>query len=179
MLFEGYNYEDSVIISERVVRDDLLTSVHIREHSVEIRDTELGPEIISADIPHVGDRILQKLNTEGIVRTGVKVRSGDILVGVVAPRGEQELTAEERLLRAIFGEASSDIRDNSLRLPHGEEGIVIKTQLLDSANDDKLPPGVLKQVKVWVAKTKKISYGDKISGRHGDKNTVDSTYLLP
>lgn len=172
MLFEGYNYEDSVVISERVVKDDLLTSVHIREHAVEIRDTELGPEMITSDIPHVGDRILQKLGSEGIVRTGVKVGSGDILVGVVAPRGEQELTAEERLLRAIFGESSSDIRDNSLRLPHGEEGIVIRTQLLDSANDDKLPPGVLKQVKVWVAKTKKINYGDKISGRHGDKNTV-------
>lgn len=172
MLFEGYNYEDSVVISERVVKDDLLTSVHIREHTVEIRDTELGPEMITADIPHVGDRILQKLGTEGIVRTGVKVGSGDILVGVVAPRGEQELTAEERLLRAIFGEASSDVRDNSLRLPHGEEGIVIKTQVLDAANDDKLSPGVLKQVKVWVAKTKKLGYGDKISGRHGDKNTV-------
>lgn len=172
MLFEGYNYEDSVIISERIVKEDLLTSVHIREHSVEIRDTELGPEIITADIPHVGDRILQKLDAEGIVRTGVKVRSGDILVGVVAPRGEQELTAEERLLRAIFGESSSDVRDNSLRLPHGEEGIVIKTRLLDTASGDKLPPGVLKQVKVWVAKTKKINYGDKISGRHGDKNTV-------
>ncbi len=172
MLFEGYNYEDSVVISERVVKDDLLTSVHIREHSVEIRDTELGPEMITADIPHVGDRILQKLGMDGIVRTGVKVGSGDILVGVVAPRGEQELTAEERLLRAIFGEASSDVRDNSLRLPHGEEGIVIKTQVLDAAQDDKLSPGVLKQVKVWVAKTKKIGYGDKISGRHGDKNTV-------
>lgn len=172
MLFEGYNYEDSVIISERVVKDDLLTSVHIREHSVEIRDTELGPEMITADIPHVGDRILQKLTESGIVREGVKVGSGDILVGVVAPRGEQELTAEERLLRAIFGEASSDIRDNSLRLPHGEEGIVIKTQLLEASKGDKLGPGVLQQVKIWVAKTKKISFGDKIAGRHGDKNTV-------
>ncbi|MCK9368809.1 DNA-directed RNA polymerase subunit beta [Candidatus Dojkabacteria bacterium] len=172
MLYEGFNYEDSVVISERVVKDDLLTSVHIREHSVEIRDTELGPEIITADIPHVGDRILQKLDEMGVVRTGVKVRSGDILVGVVAPRGEQELTAEERLLRAIFGEASSDIRDNSLRLPHGEEGVVIKTQLLSVEKGDKLAPGVLQQVKIWVAKTKKINFGDKISGRHGDKNTV-------
>jgi DNA-directed RNA polymerase subunit beta len=172
MLYEGFNYEDSVVISERVVKDDLLTSIHIREHSVEVRDTELGPEIISADIPHVGDRILQKLDAGGIVRTGVKVKSGDILVGVVAPRGEQELTAEERLLRAIFGEASSDIRDNSLRLPHGEEGVIINTQLLSVEKGDKLGPGVLQQVKIWVAKTKKINFGDKISGRHGDKNTV-------
>ncbi|KKR05536.1 MAG: DNA-directed RNA polymerase subunit beta [candidate division WS6 bacterium GW2011_GWF2_39_15] len=172
MFYDGYNYEDSVIISERVVKDDLLTSVHIREHTVEVRDTELGAEIITADIPHVNERILQKLDDRGIVRTGVRVKSGDILVGVVAPRGEQELTAEERLLRAIFGEASSDVRDNSLRLPHGESGIVIHTQVLSSENDDKLAPGVLHEVKVWVAKTKKISYGDKISGRHGDKNTV-------
>ncbi len=172
MFYEGYNYEDSVIISERVVKEDLLTSIHIREHSYEVRDTELGPEIVTADIPHVNDRILQKLDMEGIVRKGVRVQSGDILVGVVAPRGEQELTAEERLLRAIFGEASSDVRDNSLRLPHGEEGIVIHTQILSTENDDKLAPGVLKEVKVWVARTKKINYGDKISGRHGDKNTV-------
>ncbi|MBI2357262.1 DNA-directed RNA polymerase subunit beta [Candidatus Dojkabacteria bacterium] len=172
MFYDGYNYEDSVIISERVVKEDLLTSIHIREHTVEVRDTELGAEVITADIPHVNERILQKLDDRGIVRTGVRVKSGDILVGVVAPRGEQELTAEERLLRAIFGEASSDVRDNSLRLPHGESGIVIHTQILSSDKDDKLSPGVLHEIKVWVAKTKKISYGDKISGRHGDKNTV-------
>lgn len=172
MSFEGYNYEDSVIISERIVREDLLTSVHIREHKVEIRETELGPETITADIPHVSDRVLQKLDINGIVRNGMRVRSGDILVGVVAPRGEQELTAEERLLRAIFGEASSDVRDNSLKLPHGEGGIILKTQVLSSEDGDKLPPGVLKQVKVWVARTKKISLGDKISGRHGDKNII-------
>ena len=172
MFYDGYNYEDSVIISERVVKDDLLTSVHIREHSVEIRDTELGPEIITADIPHVNERILQKLDEKGIVRSGVRVKAGDILVGVVAPRGETELTAEERLLRAIFGESSSDVRDNSLRLPHGESGIVIHTQVLSADKDDKLSPGVLQEVKVWVAITKKISYGDKIAGRHGDKNTV-------
>jgi len=130
MFYEGYNYEDAVVISERAVRDDLLTSVHIREHKVEVRDTELGAEVITADIPHVNDRILQKLDMIGIVREGVKVKAGDILVGVVAPRGEKELTAEERLLRAIFGESASDVRDNSLRLPHGEEGIVIHTQRL-------------------------------------------------
>lgn len=172
MFYEGYNYEDAVVISERVVRDDLLTSVHIREHKVEVRDTELGPEVITADIPHVNDRILQKLDMLGIIREGMKVKAGDILVGVIAPRGEKELTAEERLLRAIFGESASDVRDNSLRLPHGEEGIVIHTQRLSTDKGDKLPPGVLEEVKVWVADTKKLGYGDKISGRHGDKNTV-------
>lgn len=172
MFYEGYNYEDSVIISDRVVRDDLLTSVHIREYSVDIRDTELGPEIITADIPHVNDRVLQKLDAQGIVRSGVPVKSGDILVGVVAPRGEKELTAEERLLRAIFGESASDVRDNSLRIPHGEEGIVIRSLVLSADQGDKLQPGVLHQVKVWVANTKKLGFGDKIAGRHGDKNTV-------
>ncbi len=172
MFYEGYNYEDAVVISERVVREDLLTSVHVREHKIEVRDTELGPELITADIPHVNDRILQKLDMAGIVREGVKVKAGDILVGVIAPRGEKELTAEERLLRAIFGESASDVRDNSLRLPHGEEGIVIHTQRLSANKGDKLPPGVLEEVKIWVADTKKLGYGDKISGRHGDKNTV-------
>ncbi|MHC1716560.1 MAG: DNA-directed RNA polymerase subunit beta [Candidatus Dojkabacteria bacterium] len=172
MFFEGYNYEDSVIISERIVRDDLLTSIHIREYSVDIRDTELGPEIITADIPHVNEKVLQKLDSLGVVRSGVRVKSGDILVGVVAPRGEKELTAEERLLRAIFGESASDVRDNSLRIPHGEEGIVTRSQVLSADKGDKLSPGVLHQVKVWVANTKKIDFGDKIAGRHGDKNTI-------
>ena len=172
MFYEGYNYEDSVIISDRIVKDDLLTSVHIREYSVDIRDTELGPEIITADIPHVNDKVLQKLDSLGVVRSGVRVKSGDILVGVVAPRGEKELTAEERLLRAIFGESASDVRDNSLRIPHGEEGIVVRSQVLSADKGDKLSPGVLHQVKVWVANTKKIDFGDKIAGRHGDKNTI-------
>jgi DNA-directed RNA polymerase subunit beta len=172
MFYEGYNYEDSVIISERIVRDDLLTSIHIREYNVDIRDTELGPEVITADIPHVNDKVLQKLDSLGIVRSGVRVKSGDILVGIVAPRGEKELTAEERLLRAIFGESASDVRDNSLRIPHGEEGIVIRSQVLSADKGDKLSPGVLHQVKVWVANTKKIDFGDKIAGRHGDKNTI-------
>jgi len=172
MFYEGYNYEDSVTISERIVTDDILTSVHIREHKIQVRDTELGPETITPDIPHVSDRILQKLDIRGIVREGEKVIAGDILAGVVAPRGEKELTAEERLLRAIFGESASDVRDNSLRLPHGEEGIVVRTQVLSADEGDKLRPGVLKEIKIWVAKTKKLDYGDKISGRHGDKNTV-------
>jgi DNA-directed RNA polymerase subunit beta len=172
MFYEGYNYEDSVIISERIVRDDLLTSIHVREHTVQVRDTELGAETITADIPHVNDRILQKLDMQGIVRTGVKVKAGDILVGVVAPRGEKELTAEERLLRAIFGESASDVRDNSLRMPHGEEGIVVRSQILSADRGDKLQPGVLHEVKVWVADTKKVDFGDKLAGRHGDKNTI-------
>ena len=172
MFYEGYNYEDSIIISERIVRKDLLTSIHIREHTVSVRDTELGPEVITADIPHVNERILRKLDATGIIRSGVKVKSGDILVGVVAPRGEKELTAEERLLRAIFGESASDVRDNSLRIPHGEEGIVIRSQTLSADRGDKLRPGVLHEVRVWVANTKKIDFGDKIAGRHGDKNTI-------
>jgi DNA-directed RNA polymerase subunit beta len=164
MFYEGYNYEDSVIISERIVRNDLLTSIHIREHTVSVRDTELGPEVITADIPHVNERVLKKLDEFGIIRPGVKVKSGDILVGVVAPRGEKELTAEERLLRAIFGESASDVRDNSLRIPHGEEGIVVRSQILSADKGDKLRPGVLHEVRVWVANTKKIDFGDKISG---------------
>ncbi len=172
MFYEGYNYEDSVIISDRIFREDLLTSIHIKEYPIDVRDTELGPEIITADIPNVNDRILNKLDEQGIVRIGAKVTAGDILVGVVAPRGEKELTAEEKLLRAIFGEAASDVRDNSLRVPHGEAGIVINVQVLSSDKNDKLSPGVLHQVKVWIADTKKINYGDKIAGRHGDKSTI-------
>ncbi len=172
MFYEGYNYEDSVIISERIFKEDLLTSIHIKEYTIDVRDTELGPEVITGDIPNVNERILNKLDDQGIVRIGAKVASGDILVGVVAPRGEKELTAEEKLLRAIFGEAASDVRDNSLRVPHGEAGIVINVQVLSVDKNDKLTPGVLHQVKVWIADTKKINYGDKIAGRHGDKSTI-------
>jgi DNA-directed RNA polymerase subunit beta len=172
MFYEGYNYEDSAVISERLVRDDLLTSVHVKEHVVQIRDTELGPETLTKDIPHVSERILAKLDEFGVVRLGARVGAGDILSGVVGPRGEQELTAEEKLLRAIFGESATDVRDVSLRMPNGEKGIVIRTQILSVENEDKLMPGVLKEVKVWVAETKKINYGDKIAGRHGDKSTI-------
>ncbi|HEQ65336.1 MAG TPA: DNA-directed RNA polymerase subunit beta [bacterium] len=172
MFYEGANYEDSAVISERLVKNDALTSVHIKEYSAEVRDTELGPEVLTADIPHVSDRILNKLDSNGVVRIGSRVVPGDILTGVVAPRGEKELTAEERLLRAIFGDASSDVRDNSLRLPNGDKGIVIATNVLSVEDGEKLPPGVLKKIKVWVAQTKKIDYGDKLSGRHGDKSTI-------
>lgn len=174
MFYDGYNYEDSLIVSERIVRDDLLTSVHIKEYDVELRDTELGPEVLTPDIPHVGEQILKNLNEDGIVRVGARVHGSDILAGVVAPRGEKELTAEEKLLRAIFGESAADVRDNSLRVPHGSKGIVVKTQLLSVEDGDKLHPGVLKQIRVWVAETKAIDYGDKLSGRHGDKNTIAS-----
>jgi len=172
MFYEGYNYEDSAVISEKLVKQDLLTSVHVKEHVIQIRDTELGPEMVTKDIPHVSERVLSKLNEDGVVRVGARVGAGDILSGVVGPRGEQELTAEEKLLRAIFGESATDVRDVSLRMPNGEKGIVIKTQVLSVENDDKLMPGVLKEVKVWVAETKKINYGDKIAGRHGDKSTI-------
>lgn len=172
MFYEGFNYEDSLIISDRIVRSDLLTSIHIKEYTVDLRDTELGPEMLTSDIPHVSERILQNLDFDGVVRVGSRVTSGDILAGVVAPRGEQELTAEERLLRAIFGKSASEVRDVSMRMPNGSKGIVVNTQTLSIDNDDKLKPGVLKQVKVWVAETKKLDYGDKVSGRHGDKNTV-------
>ncbi len=172
MFYEGYNYEDSVIISDKVFKDDLLTSTHIKEYPIDVRETELGSETITADIPNVNDRILKKLDANGIVRVGAKVTAGDILVGVVAPRGEKELTAEEKLLRAIFGEAASDVRDNSLRVPHGEAGIVINVQVLSTDKGDKLNPGVLHQVKVWIADTKNVNYGDKIAGRHGDKSTI-------
>jgi len=177
MVFEGYNYEDGIVISERLVREDILTSVHVKEYIQDIRETKLGDEQITRDIPNVGEHALRNLNEEGIVRVGASVGSQDILVGIIAPKGETELTAEEKLLRAIFGEYARDVRDNSLRLPHGDEGIVIGVQLLDKAKGDKLNPGVIKQVKVWVARTSKISVGDKLTGLHGDKGVVSR--ILP
>lgn len=172
MVYEGYNYEDAVVVSERLVRDDVLTSVHISEYVRDVRETKLGPEQITTDIPNVGTYTLRNLGENGIVRIGARVEPRDILVGVIAPKGETELTAEEKLLRAIFGEYARDVRDNSLRLPHGEKGIVIDTQVLDKESAAKLNPGVLKQVKVWVARTHKISIGDKLTGRHGDKGVI-------
>lgn len=177
MVFDGYNYEDGIIISERLVKEDVLTSVHIKEYVQDIRETKLGDEQVTRDIPNVGEFALRNLNDEGIVRVGASVKSQDILVGIIAPKGETELTAEEKLLRAIFGEYARDVRDNSLRLPHGDKGIVIGVQVLDKAKGDKLNPGVLKQVKVWVAKTAKISIGDKLTGIHGDKGVVSK--ILP
>ncbi len=172
MFFEGYNYEDSTIISDRLIKDDVLTSIHVKEYSASIMATDLGNEMLTCDIPFVNERVLQKLNENGVVRVGERVIEGDILAGIVAPRGERELTAEERLLKAIFGESSKDVKDNSLRVPNGEKGVVIKTQILDADEGEKLPPGVLKKIKVWLAQTKQIDYGDKLAGRHGDKATI-------
>jgi len=177
MVYEGYNYEDAIVISERLVKDDVLTSVHISEYVRDVRETKLGPEQITTDIPNVGTYTLRNLNESGIVRIGARVEPRDILVGVIAPKGETELTAEEKLLRAIFGEYARDVRDNSLRLPHGERGIVIDTQILNKDSGAKLNPGVLQQVKTWVARTHKTSIGDKLTGRHGDKGCISK--ILP
>lgn len=172
MIFEGYAYEDGFLISERLLRNDVLTSIHIKKYEHEIQETELGPEQLTNDIPNVSERALRNLDAEGIVRVGSQVQSGDVLVGTIAPKGEQELTAEERLLRAIFGEHARDVRDNSLKVPHGQGGVVINTKILSVDDGDKLPTGVIKQVNVWVAQTKQISRGDKLAGKHGDKGTI-------
>ncbi|MBP9758580.1 DNA-directed RNA polymerase subunit beta [Candidatus Dojkabacteria bacterium] len=177
MIYEGFNYEDGIIISDKLVKEDLLTSIHIKEYIQDIRDTKLGKEQITADIPNVGEYLLRNLDESGIVRVGASVSNKDILVGIVAPKGEVELTAEEKLLRAIFGEYARDVRDNSLKMPHGDRGIVIGVQVLDKDKGDKLNPGVLKQVKVWVARTQKISVGDKLTGIHGDKGVISK--ILP
>lgn len=172
MHMDGFNYEDAIVVSERLVRDDLLTSVHIHEYTQEIRETKLGNELITSDIPNVSEFALRNLDETGVVRIGANVEPGDVLVGIIAPKGESELTAEEKLLRAIFGEYARDVRDNSLRLPHGERGVVIKIQVLDRDSGSKLNAGVLKQVKVWVASTHKISVGDKLTGFHGGKGVI-------
>jgi len=172
MSYEGYNYDDGIVISERLVRDDVFTSIHIKEYIQDIRETKLGDEQITRDIPNVGEFALRNLDDRGIVRVGASVEAQDILVGIIAPKGETELTAEEKLLRAIFGEYARDVRDNSLRVPHGDKGIVIGVQVLDKENGDKLNPGVLRQVKVWVARTSKIEIGDKLTGLHGDKGVI-------
>ncbi|RMD77307.1 DNA-directed RNA polymerase subunit beta [Candidatus Dojkabacteria bacterium] len=177
VVYEGYNYEDGIVISERLVRDDILTSIHIQEYSQEIRETKLGNEVITRDIPNVNSKALRNLDENGLVRIGAHVESNDILVGIISPKGEAELTAEEKLLRAIFGEYARDVRDNSLRMPNGEHGVVVGVQVLDRERGAKLEAGVLKQVKVWVAKTHKISIGDKLTGFHGDKGVV--TKILP
>ena len=172
MTWEGYNYEDAVLLSERLVQDDVYTSVHIEEYEAESRDTKLGPEEITRDIPGVGDDALKNLDERGIIRIGAEVRAGDILVGKVTPKGETELTAEERLLRAIFGEKAREVRDTSLKVPHGEYGIVVDAKVFTRENGDELSPGVNQSVRIYIAQKRKISVGDKMAGRHGNKGVV-------
>ncbi|MDI6892650.1 MAG: DNA-directed RNA polymerase subunit beta [Actinomycetota bacterium] len=172
MPWEGYNYEDAIVISERLVREDILTSVHIEEHEIEARDTKLGPEEVTRDIPNVGEEVLKDLDEDGVVRSGAEVRSGDILVGKITPKGETELTAEERLLRAIFGEKAREVRDTSLKVPHGEMGIVIGVRCFSKDKGDELSPGVNELVRVYVAQKRKVSEGDKLAGRHGNKGVI-------
>ena len=172
MTWEGYNYEDAVLLSERLVQDDVYTSIHIEEYEAEARDTKLGPEEITRDIPGVGDDALKDLDERGIIRIGAEVRAGDILVGKVTPKGETELTAEERLLRAIFGEKAREVRDTSLKVPHGEYGIVVDAKVFTRENGDELSPGVNQAVRIYIAQKRKISVGDKMAGRHGNKGVV-------
>ena len=178
MTWEGYNYEDAVLINEKIVRDDVYTSIHIEEYEIEARDTKLGPEEITRDIPNVNEDLLSDLDESGIIRVGAEVRAGDILVGKVTPKGETELTAEERLLRAIFGEKAREVRDTSLRVPHGEYGIVVDVKVFTRENSqDELSPGVNKVVRCYIAQKRKISVGDKMAGRHGNKGVVSR--ILP
>ncbi|MDD3220879.1 MAG: DNA-directed RNA polymerase subunit beta [Clostridia bacterium] len=172
MTWEGYNFEDAVLLSERLVQEDVYTSIHIAEYEAEARDTKLGPEEITRDVPGVGDDALKNLDERGIIRVGAEVRAGDILVGKVTPKGETELTAEERLLRAIFGEKAREVRDTSLKVPHGDYGIIIDAKVFTRENGDELPPGVNESVRVYIAQKRKISVGDKMAGRHGNKGVV-------
>ena len=175
--WEGYNYEDAVLLSERLVKEDVFTSIHIEEYDCECRDTKLGPEEITRDIPNVGDDQLKDLDENGIIRIGAEVRTGDILVGKVTPKGETELTAEERLLRAIFGEKAREVRDTSLRVPHGEAGTIVDVKIFTRENSDELAPGVNQVIRVYIATKRKISVGDKMAGRHGNKGVVSR--ILP
>ena len=177
MTWEGYNYEDAVLLNEKLVREDVYTSIHIEEYETEARETKLGPEEITRDIPNVGDEALKDLDDRGIIRVGAEVNAGDILVGKVTPKGETELTAEERLLRAIFGEKAREVRDTSLRVPHGAYGIVVDVKVFTPDNSDELQPGVREQVRVYIAQKRKISVGDKMAGRHGNKGVVSR--ILP
>ena len=177
MPWEGHNYEDAIILSQRLVQEDVLTSIHIEEHEVDARDTKLGPEEITRDIPNVSDEMLADLDERGIIRIGAEVVPGDILVGKVTPKGETELTPEERLLRAIFGEKAREVRDTSLKVKHGESGIVIGVRVFDREDDDELPPGVNQLIRVYVAQKRKISDGDKLAGRHGNKGVISK--ILP
>ena len=178
MTWEGYNYEDAVLLNEKIVRNDMYTSIHIEEYEMEARDTKLGPEEITRDIPNVNEELLKDLDDRGIIRVGADVRAGDILVGKVTPKGETELTAEERLLRAIFGEKAREVRDTSLRVPHGEYGVVVDVKVFTRENShDELSPGVNKVVRCYIAQRRKISVGDKMAGRHGNKGVVSR--ILP
>ena len=177
MTWEGYNYEDAVLLNERMVREDVYTSIHIEEYEIDARDTKLGPEEITRDIPNVGEDALKDLDERGIIRIGAEVRSGDILVGKVTPKGETDLTAEERLLRAIFGEKAREVRDTSLKVPHGESGIVVDAKVFTREAGDELGPGVNEVVRVYIAQKRKISVGDKMAGRHGNKGVVSR--ILP
>ncbi len=177
MTWEGYNYEDAILINEKLVKEDVYTSIHIEEYEAEARDTKLGPEEITRDIPNVGEEALKDLDERGIIRIGAEVRSGDILVGKVTPKGETELTAEERLLRAIFGEKAREVRDTSLRVPHGESGIIVDVKVFTRENGDELPPGVNQLVRAYIAQKRKISVGDKMAGRHGNKGVISR--ILP
>jgi DNA-directed RNA polymerase subunit beta len=177
MTWEGYNYEDAILISEKLVKEDVYTSIHIEEYEAESRDTKLGPEEITRDIPNVSEEALKDLDDRGIIRIGAEVRSGDILVGKVTPKGETELTAEERLLRAIFGEKAREVRDTSLRVPHGEAGIIVDVKVFTRENGDELPPGVNQLVRCYIAQKRKISVGDKMAGRHGNKGVISR--ILP
>ena len=177
MTWEGYNYEDAVLLNEKIVREDVYTSIHIEEYETESRDTKLGPEEITRDIPNVSEDALKDLDERGIIRIGAEVKSGDILVGKVTPKGETELTAEERLLRAIFGEKAREVRDTSLRVPHGEYGIIVDVKVFTPENSDELQPGVREVVRCYIAQKRKISVGDKMAGRHGNKGVVSR--ILP
>ena len=177
MPWEGHNYEDAIILSQRLVQDDVLSSIHIEEHEVDARDTKLGPEEITRDIPNVSEEVLADLDERGIIRIGAEVVAGDILVGKVTPKGETELTPEERLLRAIFGEKAREVRDTSLKVPHGESGKVIGVRVFDREEGDELPPGVNQLVRVYVAQKRKITDGDKLAGRHGNKGVISK--ILP
>ena len=177
MTWNGYNYEDAVIMSERLVKEDVYTSIHIEEYSIECRDTKLGPEEITRDIPNVGEDARKNLNSEGIIMIGAEVKEGDILVGKVTPKGQAELSAEEKLLLAIFGEKSREVKDNSLRVPHGGAGIVHDIKIFSRKNGDELQPGVNKEVKVYIVQKRKISEGDKLAGRHGNKGVISK--ILP
>ena len=172
MTWEGYNYEDAVLLSEELVRNDVFTSIHLEKYECEARDTKLGAEEITRDLPNVGDDALRDLDAEGIIRIGAEVHPGDILVGKVTPKGETELTAEERLLRAIFGEKAREVRDTSLKVPHGEEGIIVDVKVFDRKDHAELAPGVNRMVRVYIAQKRKISVGDKMAGRHGNKGVV-------